>query len=410
MTETRAPSDPFGLLTPESRRDPYPAYARVRAAEPVHYSEAWGAWMITRHADCVQAFRHPELSANRAGGYAKSLPPEVRERLRPLLQNLSRWLLLIDPPAHTRIRAIVREAFTPRLVAAMRPRIERIAESLIDDLATRDEFDLIRDFAAPLPVIVIAEMLGLPPEDGLKLKSWSDALAAFMGASAIKPELVAGALRSVVELEAYFKEAIARRRGELGDDLMSTLLRASEGEEQLDEQELLSTCTVLLFGGHETTTNLIGNAVHVLLQRPDHAARVREAPDEQAPRVVDEVLRYESPVQRMGRVARGDFELAGATLRGGDRVFMVLGAANRDPEVFERPDVFDPDRRDDAKHLSFGIGPHFCLGAALGLLEGRVALTSLLRRLPQLSRAGDGAPAWIDNLTVRGLASLPLRP
>ncbi len=397
--------DPYALLTPQSRANPYPAYARIREAQPVYFSEGWNAWLVTRYEDVITGFRHPDLSANRAGGYAAKLPPPVREKLRPLLTNLSNWLLLLDPPAHTRIRALVVKAFSPRLVEQLRPRIEAIATGLLDAVADKPVVDLIADLANPLPVIVIGEMLGLPQGDHLRLKKWSDALAAFMGASAMSQELVAGALISVLELEAYFREQIELRKQNPGDDLLTMLCRVREQETALSEQELLSTCTVLLFGGHETTTNLIGNAVHTLLDHPDQLALLRDDPSLLA-NTLEEVMRYESPVQRMGRVTLADVELGGVTIPKGQRVFFVLGAANRDPDQFENPDTFDITRR--SKHTTLGHGQHFCLGAALGRMEGQIALTQLFATLPAFERV-DTSPTWIDNLTVRGLAKLPVR-
>jgi cytochrome P450 len=396
-------TDPHGLLSAEFRNDPYPAYARLRQAEPVYFSEAWDTWLLTRYDDVMAGFRHPGLSADRASGYARRLPAEVRERLRPLTDNLASWLLLMDPPAHTRVRALVNRAFTPRVAEAMRPRIEELAAELVGGLAGSDEIDVIADVAGPLPVIVIVEMLGLPRGDWRQLKRWSDTLAAFMGAGAMTPEVVGAALGSVMELEEYLRAAIEERRARPADDLLSTLIKARDQDDRLSDRELLSTCTALLFGGHETTTNLIGNGLYVLLGHPEQRAMIQRAP-ELMPGAIDEILRYECPVQRMGRVAVEDIEIRGRRIRAGERVYMVMGAAHRDPDKFAEPDRFDVQRRGE-KHLAFGLGPHYCLGAALGRMEGEIALSTLLRRFPGMEMV-DQEIAWLDNLTVRGLRSL----
>ncbi len=259
-----------------------------------------------------------------------------------------------------------------------------------------------------MPVLVIGSMLGLPPEDAVQLKRWSGALSDFLGGAEMTPAIVGTALKAVVELEGYFREHIDRRRREPSDDLLTSLLAAHEDEDRLDEQELLATCTVLLFGGHETTTNLIGNGALTFLRHPEALAWLREDLDGRIAGAVEEVLRFEPPVLRMGRVVRERFELAGQTLEAGDRVYMVMAAANRDPAHFEEPDRLDLARADN-RHLTFGLGRHFCLGAPLGRLEGQIALSKLLTRFPSLRLPDPYAPEWMDNLTVRGLARLPLR-
>jgi hypothetical protein len=395
---------PFDLNAPEARRDPYPLYRRLRDEDPVHFSDAWNAWLLTRWADAEAAFRDRRLSANRSAGYAAKLPDPVKERLRPLLDNLSRWTLLLDPPDHTRLRALVNKAFTARSVEAMRPRIRALVAELLERHAGRDHIDVVADLAYPLPTIVIGDMLGIAAEDIGLLKAWSDAIASFMGAAQLGPEIVQRAVRAVVEMEAYLRGVMEAHRREPKANLMSQLLAAEEAGEALTEAELLATCTSLLFGGHETTTNLIGNAVLALAAHPDQHALLRASPD-LVPAAIEEVLRWDSPVQRMGRVVTEDLTLHDRTLHRGDRVFMVMGAANRDERQFPDADRFDVTRRDN-RHLSFGHGIHFCLGAALGRMEAQLALSALVERLP----AFDVDPGdRIDNLTIRGVHALPLR-
>lgn len=401
-------NDEHGLLHPEFRRSPYAAYARLRRDAPVFYSDHWKGWLVTRHADVSAAFRHPGLSANRMAMYARLLPEPVLAQVEPLLRNLSHWILMMDPPAQTRIRALLAGAFTPRFVERLRSRIEVVLDGLVAEVAPTSGFDLVQAIAQPLPVKVIGEMLGLPSEDYARLKGWSDRLAAFLGMSALDPKLVAAAVQSIVEMEAYFRAVIDERRAEPGDDLVSLLVGAHDDDGRLSAQELVSSCCALLFGGHETTTNLIANGMLLLLQHPEQAAILRAHP-ERIDGAVEEMLRLETPVQRMGRVTVEPVELGGVSIPPGQRVFLIMGSANRDPEQFTEPDRFDIER-DDIRHLSFGLGTHYCLGAALGRLEAKVVISGLLRALPELrlDPSHDPADAWLDNLTVRGLARLPV--
>lgn len=403
-----ASNDEHGLRSPDYRRDPYAAFARLRGEAPVFYSDAWKGWLVTRHADVSAGFRHPALSANRMAMYARVLPEPVLAQVEPLLRNVSHWILMMDPPAQTRIRSLLASAFTPRFIERLRPSIQAMVDGLLAEVAEAEGFDLVHAVAHPLPVKVIGEMLGLPAEDYARLKVWSDHLAAFLGMSAIDPKVVAAAVRSVVEMEAYFLAVIDERRASPGEDLVSLLVGAHDDESQLSAQELVSSCCALLFGGHETTTNLIANAMLLLLQHPDQAAILRARP-ERIDAAIEEVLRFETPVQRMGRVTTAPVEIAGTTIPAGQRVFLMMGSANRDPEHVADPDRFDVDRS-DPRHLSFGLGAHYCLGAALGRLEAKLVLPAILERFPalRLDPGHDPADAWLDNLTVRGLARLPV--
>jgi len=403
-----APADPFGLLSPEMRRSPYPIYARMREQAPVHYAEPFEGFCVTRYADVAAGFRDPRLSASRGSGFGVGLPEQVRVRLAPIAKNLSSWALLLDPPDHTRIRGLISKAFTPRVVQRLHGKIIELAALLVDDAGARADkgtIDIVHDLAAPLPVIVIGDLLGLPRDDRHRLKGWSDALAAFMGAGRPTLERAELAARAIVDMEAYFRDALAARRRAPGDDLLSMLVGAEEGGVFLAEQEILSTCTMLLFGGHETTTNLIANAMHVLLAHPAELARLRADP-EALPGAIEEVLRFESPVQRMGRVAREDLEIAGVRIPAKSRVYLFMGAAHRDPAQFPDPDRLDVTRA-DVRHFSFGLGAHYCIGAALGRMEAHAALAELLRRFPGMRPAYE-EPAWNDNITIRGLATLPV--
>jgi hypothetical protein len=396
-------SDPFGLMAPSTQVDPYPVWASLRRDAPAHFSEGWNAWLLTRYDDVAAAFKDKRFSANRSGGFVSKLPEPVKQHLMPLLRNLSKWTLLLDPPQHTRLRGLISKAFVPRAIEAMRPRITELVNELVAR-APRD-FDLISGLAQPLPTIVIGDMLGMPADQWSRLKTWSDALAQFMGASQMTPEVVGAARQAVIEMEDCIREVIADHRARPREDLMTLLLKAEDSGQMLDEAELLATCTSLLFGGHETTTNLIGNGLLALLQHPQQLARLRAEPA-LMPRAVEEFLRFDSPVARMGRVALEDVTLHGQTIKTGDRVFMVMGSANRDSAQFSEADALDV-AREENKHLSMGLGIHYCVGATLGRLEAQVAIAAVLERSPALARE-KSALEWIPNLTIRGLKSLPV--
>jgi cytochrome P450 len=398
--------DPFGIASPEARVDPYPAYARIRAEAPVHYCEPWGAWVLTRYPDVAAAFRDRRFSTARATTFASQLPDAMREALAPLLRNLASWALLNDPPDHTRLRGLVNKAFTPRVVERLRPAILELTATLASDALGGERegsFDVVADLASPLPVLVIGDLLGLPRQDRHLLKKWSDALAAFMGASRPTPERVVAARSGIVEMEAYFRDAIAERRRNPGDDLLTELLAAQDGGSLLTEQELLSTCSMVLFGGHETTTNLIANGLLALIRHPAELARLRAAPD-LLDSAVEELLRFDSPVQRMGRVTLADVEIGGATIPAGSRTFLVMGAAHRDGDAFPNPDALDLGRSDN-RHLAFGLGAHYCVGAALARAEARAVFDEMLRRF-RSTELRDETPTWSDNVTIRSLESL----
>jgi cytochrome P450 len=399
-------NDPFALASHDTLQDPYPAYARLRAEAPVHFSDAWGGFVVARHADTMSTFRDPRLSANRSSGYAARMPPEVREKLAPLIRHLASWTLLMDPPEHTRLRGLVQRAFTPQRSEALRPRIESIAATLLEPLSNGAPFDVVTDFAMPLPIVVIGELLGVPRDDAPRLKAWSDALAAFLGGTRDPMGAAVQAVGAVTQLEEYFREQISIKRRERSDDLLGALIAADESGKLLDEQELLSTCASLLFGGHETTTNLITNGVHLLLEQPAALEATRSGRATWL-QTVDEILRFDSPVQRMGRVTVEPVEIAGVPIDRGQRVWLALGSANRDESVFERAGEFDATRPTAAKHMSFGFGPHYCVGAALGRIEAEIALKTLFERAPRLARRGP-VPERLANFTIRGFEHYPV--
>ena len=313
----------------------------------------------------------------------------------------------LDPPRHTRLRLLVNKAFTPRTVEELAPFIRAFVDKALDAAAARGRMELMADLAFPLPATVIAEMLGVPPEDRDRFKQWSDdsTAAAANLPSNLSPEVVRKSIAGMEELQNYFRGIIAQRRAEPRDDLISALVKAQEEEDRLSEQELLANSVLLLNAGHETTTNLIGNGTLALLRHPDQMRRLRDDPS-LLPSGVEELLRYDSPVQFTTRILKADLELGGKVLRAGQAVLLLLGAANRDPEQFPDPDRLDVGRPDN-KHLAFGHGPHFCLGAPLARLEGRILFEALLRRTPGMRLDGP-PPRYRQNFNLRGLEALPV--
>jgi cytochrome P450 len=390
------------LFGPEMLADPYPVYHQLRATRPVCRVPALDAWVVTSYDAVTTSLRNPQLSSDRF--------PRVRKRLAPrgldaLVDDRVRSMIHMDPPDHTRLRGLVNKAFTPRAVDAMEGRIQVLVDELLDAVQARKQMDVIHDLAYPLPVTVIAELLGVPAEDRDRFKRWSDEISfALAGDVTVLPEAV---LRRVAEarkeLADYFRAVVTLRRRDPGDDLLTALVRAEDGGGRLTEDELYSTAVLLLVAGNETTTNLIGNGLLALLRHPDQMRRVWDDPA-LVPLAVEEMLRYDSPVQLTTRLAKANLEMHGTTIRQGEWVYLALGAANRDPAQFREPDRFDVNRADN-KHLAFGAGPHFCLGAPLARLEAQAAFRTLRRRCPEL-RLGAETPEYRNNFNLRGLKAL----
>lgn len=390
---------------PEVIADPYPVFHRLQAEDPTHWSEILGGWVLTRYDDVKACLNDRRLSADRITPFLEHQPGGGRPEVQELSRLVGRWAVFTDPPTHTRLRQLMNKAFTPRAVERLRPRIEEVANNLIDRIQDQGQMDVIRDFAYPLPVIVIAEMLGVPTEDRDRLKAWSDELALFIGSALGTLDKYERARRGVEEMTEYFHALVAVRRCGPRDDVISGLIAAEERGAVLSEDELVATCVLLLFAGHETTRNLIGNGILALLRHPDQLQTLREDPS-LAPSAIEELLRYDGPTQAQVRVAMEDFELYGKRIQPGQRIFTMINAANRDPDRFADPDRLDL-RRGDNYHLAFGSGIHFCIGAPLARLEGQIAITTLLQRLSALEPPTD-APDWLDSLVFRGVRSLPV--
>jgi len=390
----------FNPMDPEFLSDPYPTYHRLRDEDPVHHSPM-DFWVLTRYEDVAAVLRDPRfikepLVSMVAARFGVSVPPGVG------LSMLDR-----DPPDHTRLRSLVSKAFTPRVVEGLRPRIQK----MVDDLITRAEavgtMDLIEEFAYPIPVNVICEMLGVPVEDHERFKGWSLDIARGLDSVWLPPESEipkrSGAARHAIG--DYMRGLIAERRASPRGDLLSALIIAEEAGDKLSEDELIATCILLLIAGHETTVNLIGNGTLALLRHPEELRRLRQTPG-LITSAVEELLRYDGPVQRTARITSTEVTIGGRTIPKGEMVMPFIGAADRDPSQFPDPDRLDLGRADN-RHIAFGWGIHFCLGAPLARVEGQIAIDTLVRRLPRLALV-DAEPEHRQSLTLRGLKALPV--
>jgi cytochrome P450 len=339
------------------------------------------------------------------------MPNEAKQHFRPFFTAVSSWMLMIDPPDHTRLRGLVNKAFTPRVVENMRGLVQRLVDEMLAAAKKQGRMDIITDLANPLPATVISELLGVPATDQRQFKAWSDDIALALSGidtAATKEELFALynlGQRSFLALSDYFRERVIELRRHPQENLLSALAQAEEQGDRLTEDELFANCVLLMIAGHETTTNLIGNGVLALLQNPGQREALSANPD-LIVSAVEELLRYDSPVQKMGRIALADIHIAGKQIEKGQLVCFSFAAANRDPEQFESPNQLDIARKPN-RHLAFGHGLHYCVGAALARLEGQIAINSILRSLPKLELANEKLE-WHRNFTLRGLKSLPV--
>ncbi len=371
-------------VSQEFLADPYPHYRALRESDPVHFDEAHKSWLLLRYNDIVEVLRDDERFSAQQGAAVS--------------------MLVTDPPEHTRLRSLVSRAFTPRTVSRLMPRIQEIVDGLLDAVTERGQMEAIAEFAYPLPITVIAEMLGVEKEQRDFFRGASTKIAVAMGPIA-SPEAASRAMQGRDELLAYFDRLITRRRADPQDDLVSALVQAEDQGDLLTHGELLGMLLLLLVGGHETTVNLIANGLLALIRNPEECELLRRD-DGAEVGAVEEILRYDAPVQYSGRVVRTDAEIGGKVVRAGEGIRMIFASANRDPEVFEDPDRLDV-KRDPNPHLAFGYGIHYCLGAQLARLEGRIALSTIVRRFPGL-RLAEGKLRWRPAAVLRGLEALPL--
>src|SRR5450432_343375 len=393
------------LFSDEILQDPYPAYARLHEEGPLHYVDVgkWAVWSIFSHAECSAVAKDPRLSAKRAQQMIITLPPSSQAEFSELARMLGLWLIFMDPPEHTRLRKLLNKGFSPAAIEGLRPQVEAIVDRMLKPLQHGSEVDLMREFANPMPVRIILEMLGIPQELQDTFVDWSRAIAVFRGNPNRTVDEARAAQDALVGLTDFFRKTVAERRRNKGNDLISLLIDIEEEGEVLTEEELYAQCIALLFAGHETTRNLIGNGMYTLLKHPQETAELRENPD-MIRTTVEELLRFESPVQFTARVLKEDIELCGQRIPNKWTILCMLGAANRDPKRFKHPNQLDLKRLNN-QHLAFSAGPHACIGGQLARLEGQVAISNLAQRFPNMKLVGP-RPKWASTFGLRGLETL----
>ena len=402
--QTAAAEPLFNPLSPEFIRDPYPHYARMRNTDPVHLN-VHGAFVASRHAEVSLVMRDKRFGKDYVERTIRRYGPKIMDE--PIFRSMGHWMLQQDPPDHTRLRGLVVKAFTARRVEDMRPRIQEVVDQTIDAVADKGHMDLIEDFAFRLPVTIICDMLGIPEEHRETFHKGSRDGGRILDPVPLTPEEIAQANMGNAMAKMYFEQLFEMRRKNPGDDLTSQLIQAEEAGDKLSNEEMTANIILLFGAGHETTVNLIGNGLLALHRNPDQLALLKANPS-LITNAIEEFLRYDSSVQLTGRVALEDIEdLGGKRIPKGETVLCLLGSANRDPAVYpDRPDRLDV-TRPNVKPLSFGGGIHFCLGAQLARIEAEVAISTLLRRLPDLRLDGPENPEWRPTFVLRGLKRLP---
>lgn len=399
--------------------NPYALFDRMRAEDPVHWSPRLKSWVLTRYDDIKRVCLEPaRMSSDRLRPFFASIPSEEAKKIGDIMRYLSLWMVFKDAPEHTRLRRLTSKVFHNKSMQAMRPQVEDIAQWLIGRIGDKSEFDFIGEFAGPLPCLVIMAMLGVPREDLAQVKRMSDEIALFIGSSRTSADKYDTAEAATHEMAEYFRRHLALRRTDPRDDLMTELVRLDDNGDTLSEDELIATCILLLFAGHETTTNHIANGMLSLARFPGEQQKLRartgaststssQSAAKFAAAAVEELLRYDGPSGAQVRIVAQTHQLRGKQLNEGDRVFMMLNAANRDPEAYVQPNVLDLER-DGVPHLTFGFGLHICLGFPLARLEGQVAFPALLKAFTSVETIGP-EPEWINSLVFRGMKALPVR-
>jgi cytochrome P450 len=388
--------------------NPYPLYRQLREADPVYWDEEQGGcWVLTGYTDVMAGLRDQRFSAQRMDIGTDWIPGELKERLEPPITALTRQILFLDPPDHTRLRGLVAKAFTPRMVEKLRPRIQQLVDELLAPAQEKGQMEVISELAYPLPAIVIAEMLGVPPEDRERFTLWTHDFGVLLdgGGGGLDFEQVVQALLGVNEFMEYFRELIRQQRRTPRDNLLQAMQEAEEQGDVLSEEELLGNCVLLLAAGHGTTTHLIGNGMLALLRNPEQMEMLRAEPA-LLPTAVAELLRYDSPVQLTSRVATTNLRMRDKEIVAGQEVLFCLGAANHDPAQFAHPDRLDL-RRQENRHLAFGQGIHFCLGAPLARVEAEIAFGSFLRTFANPRLASETIEHFPSQV-FRGLNALPV--
>lgn len=397
---------------PQTNANPFPLFAQLRESDPVHWSPAMKAWIVTRYEDVKRiTLANSEISADRVAPFFAAAPVDRQSKYANIMTYLGNWMVFRDPPQHTRLRGLFTKVFTPRSVKSLEPNVEQIVALLFDEMEEKwratGAVDWVRDFSYPLPAMVIMDLLGVPREDLRVVKHWSDDIGLFIGSARVTTDKYGRAEAGAKAMANYFRGIVVQRRIEPRDDIISQLLAAREQRDALTEDEIIATCILLLFAGHETTANLVGNGFYYTMKSPEQWARVKADPS-LIETAVEEWLRYDGPSGAVARAITADVDFGNKRLLRGQRLFAFVNSANRDPQQFPDAERFDVGRAPNA-HLTFGHGIHFCLGAPLARLEGQIALRSLIERFPDIALVPGHVPGWIDSLILRGMDSMPVR-
>jgi len=387
--------------------DPFPVFQQMRDDDPAHWSPHLKAWVLTRYDDVKRVCLDTErMSSDRLRPFFSSLPSPEAARMAELMKILTLWMVFRDPPVHTRLRRLASRVFHVRSIHALRPNVEALTAWLLDRIGDKPEFDFIAEFAMPLPALVIMDMLGVPRDELARLKSLSDEMALFIGSARGPADKYQRAEAATHEMADLFRSLIAARRAKPERDLLSELVHLEEEGDRLSEDELVAMCVLLLFAGHETTTHHITNGLAALMRFPAQMEKLKTNPA-LAPAAVEELLRYDGPIGAQVRIVQEPQAFHGRDFKTGDRVFLMMNAANRDERAYPKPDELDLDRH-GVPHLTFGFGPHICLGFPLARLEGQVALPAVLARWRHIE-GGSGTVEWMDSMVLRGMTTFPLR-
>ena len=392
---------------PAVMANPFPAYARLQTEDPVHWSPVLKSWVVTRYADVRSVLLHDAMSVSKLDAFYQSLPASDAARMRDIVHYLNLWVAFQDPPQHTRMRTIMRKAFMASSFNSMEGDIGNIVDQLLDALYGRDRIDFIADFALLVPAYVIMDLLGVPRDRLSEIKAWADDMAVFIAGARNADDKYVRAERGCKNMAGFFRELVDQCRAGGGSGFLTDLVNADEGGDALTDDELIATCILILFAGHETTTNLIGNSLLTLLKHPDHYSEFKDNPAINN-LACEELMRFDGTSNGIVRTVSKDHPLGDKILKAGDRVYVMLNAANRDPEVFDQPDTLILNRKPN-RHLVFGTGIHTCLGVQLARQEGRTALRSFADRFPDVSLIDDAPPVWQDAMVPRGTKTMPIR-
>ena len=396
----------YSPSNPATLADPFPVYRELRDGDPAHWSRSLKAWVLTRYDDVKRVCLDSRMSSDRLRPFFATLPAAEASRMADLIRILTLWMVFRDPPEHTRLRRLASRVFHVRSINALRPNVEALTAWLLGRIGEREQFDLISDFAGPLPALVIMDMLGVPRGELERLKHLSDEMALFIGSARETGRKYERAQAATREMADLFRALILERRAEPKRDLLSELVHLEEDGDRLTDDELVAMCVLLLFAGHETTTHHIANGLAALVRFPAEMQKLRRNPA-MAPAAVEELLRYDGPIGAQVRIVQEQQEFHGRAFKPGDRVFLMMNAANRDERAYADPDRVDLDRH-GVPHLTFGFGAHICLGFPLARLEGQVAIPALLARWREIEPAAERLE-WMDSMVLRGMKSFPVR-